>query len=187
FEDILAGHASEALRQTMAAQARDIFFSLLDSPVPIVAAVQGAAIGLGATIVSLCDLSIAFKDAKIADPHVAVGLVAGDGGVIGWAQSMGINRARRFLLTGESITAAKACDLGLIGEVVDQPEQVLPRALALAEHLASLPPMAVQGTRRAFATLIRQYGIAPFESGLAAEMDSMAHPDLIGQIAKLRR
>lgn len=187
FDEILEGHASADARDRMVSLARGVFHALLDSPVPIVAAVQGAAIGLGATIVSLCDLSVAFKDAKVADPHVVVGLVAGDGGVIGWAQSMGVNRARRFLLTGEALTAAKACELGLIGEVVDEPGQVLPRAMVLAEHVASLPPMAVRGTRRAFAELTRQYGLVPFESGLASEMESMAHPDVVDRVTKLRR
>jgi enoyl-CoA hydratase len=186
LEEILAGHASETVRQRMVTQARAVYYGLLDSAVPIVAAVQGAAIGLGATIVSLCDFSVAARDARIADPHVAVGLVAGDGGVIGWAQSMGLNRARRFLLTGEALSAGRACELGLIGEVVDDAAQVLPRAMAVAGQVASLPPLAVRGTRRAFAALTRQYGIAPFESGLAWEMESMAHPDTPERIGKLR-
>jgi enoyl-CoA hydratase len=184
--EILVGHSSEAVRQRMMSQARTVYYGLLDSPVPIVAAVQGAAIGLGATIVSMCDFSVAARDARIADPHVEVGLVAGDGGVIGWAQSMGVNRARRFLLTGDALSATRACELGLIGEVVDEPAQVLPRAIAIAEHIASLPPMAVRGTRRAFAALTRQYGVVPFEAGLAWEMESMAHPDTAERVGRFR-
>jgi enoyl-CoA hydratase len=186
LDEIVAGHSSEAVRQRMVSDARAVYYGLLDSPVPIVAAVQGAAVGLGATIVSLCDFSVAVRTAKISDPHVAVGLVAGDGGVIGWAQCMGINRARRFLLTGDSLSAVQACELGLIGEVVDDATEVLPRATALAEQIAALPPLAIRGTRRAFAALIRQFGVAPFEAGLAAEMESMAHPDTVERVTRLR-
>jgi enoyl-CoA hydratase len=186
LDEILSGNASEPVRQHMVTQARAVYYGLVDSPVPIVAAVQGAAIGLGATIVSLCDFSVAVRDARIADPHVAVGLVAGDGGVIGWAQGMGLNRARRFLLTGDALSAEQACELGLIGEVVDEGAQVLPRAMALAERLASLPPLAVRGTRRAFAALTRQYGVAPFEAGLAWEMESMAAAEVAERVARLR-
>jgi enoyl-CoA hydratase len=187
FDEILAGNGSAAVRERMVRDARRVFHGLVESRLPIVVAVQGAAVGLGATIVSLCDVSVAYAQAKISDPHVAVGIVAGDGGIVGWVQSMGMNRARRFLLTGDSLTAREAHAMGLITDLVDTPDEALPRALAIAERIASLPRLGVEGTRRAFALLTQQTALPSFEAGLALEMDSMAHPDVLSRIAQLRR
>lgn len=130
-----------------------IFERLAEMRVPVVTAVHGHAMGIGATLVALSDISVAWKDAKIADPHVQVGLVAGDGGVIGWSSTIGFNRAKRFLLTGEALTGAEAHALGLVTDLADTPDAVKVRARALAETIAALPPIAVQGTKRAFNAL----------------------------------
>jgi enoyl-CoA hydratase len=121
--------------------------------VPIITAVHGHAMGIGATLVALSDISVAWKDAKIADPHVQIGLVAGDGGVIGWSSAIGFNRAKRYLLTGEALTGAQAHALGLVTDLADTAEEAKAQARALAEKIAALPPIAVQGTKRAFNAL----------------------------------
>lgn len=113
--------------------------------------------------------------------------MAGDGGIIGWAQSIGMNRARRYLLTGEALTASDAHAMGLITDLVDTPEEALPRARALAARIAALPRLGVEGTRRSFASLGRPAVLAAFEAGLALEMESIAHPDVAAAIAALRR
>lgn len=94
--------------------AKRIVFALLDLDKPIVCRLNGHAVGLGATLALLCDVVFAADDAKIGDPHVAVGLVAGDGGAVIWPQLIGLARAKEYLLTGELLSASKAEQIGLI-------------------------------------------------------------------------
>jgi enoyl-CoA hydratase len=141
------------LRERSFNEGMEIFERLAAMRVPIVTAVHGHAVGIGATIVALSDISVAWKDAKIADPHVQVGLVAGDGGVIGWSSAIGFNRAKRYLLTGEALTGAQAYALGLVTDIADTQEEARAHARTLAERIASLSPKAVQGTKRAFNAL----------------------------------
>ena len=89
-------------------------FSLLDFPKPIIAKLNGHAVGLGATIALYCDVIFAAEHARIADPHVKVGLSAGDGGAIIWPQLIGFAKAREYLMTGEFIPAPRALEIGLI-------------------------------------------------------------------------
>lgn len=178
FELMLRLNASAELRERMRAEGLAIVERLLAIPYPVIAAVQGAAVGLGATLVGACDIQFAWREAKIADPHVALGLVAGDGGVLAWAQSVGVTRAKRYLLTGDSLTAEQAHAIGLITDLVDIPEDALPAAMALAQRFAKMPRAGVRGTKRAFARLSRElYGPA-FEQSLNAELESMAGDEL---------
>jgi enoyl-CoA hydratase len=92
-------------------EARRIVFRMLECDKPIIARVNGHAVGLGATIALLCDIIIAADDAKIGDPHVNAGLVAGDGGALIWPQLIGFARAKEYLFTGDLMTAAEAHQL----------------------------------------------------------------------------
>ena len=186
FDEIAAAGGSADLRRRMARDAASVFHGLIDISIPVIAAVQGAAVGLGATLVSLCDISVAYRNAKIADPHVVIGLTAGDGGIIGWTQAVGIQRAKRYLLTGDSLTAAEAHAMGLITDLVDTPEAALPAAMAIAQRVASLPRGGVAGTKRAFVRLTRQTGLIAFEAGLNAEMQDIAGPEVADAVAKLK-
>jgi enoyl-CoA hydratase len=111
-----------ALNQDPAASYRSIHAdrriqrSLLHLEKPLVARVHGPAVGLGCSIALYADLVIATPDAIFGDPHVSVGLVAGDGGALLWPQLIGFMRAKRYLLTGEQITGIVAAELGLITE-----------------------------------------------------------------------
>lgn len=129
-------------------RARRILMAMLDLDVPIIARVQGHAIGLGATLAVYSDIVIAVEDAKFADPHVQIGLTAGDGGAIIWPRLMGLARAKYFLLTGDRMTAAEAVEMGLIHKAV--PRAALDQEVdALAQKLAALPRAAVMTTKRA--------------------------------------
>ena len=132
FEEILEASRSPALRGRMTRDARDIFNGIVDLPIPVVAAVQGAAVGLGATIAGVSDIVVSWRGAKIADTHVVVGIAAGDGGIVAWSQSVGVNRAKRYLLTGDMITGEQAYQFGLVTELVETAEAVLPAARAIA-------------------------------------------------------
>src|ERR1700722_338422 len=102
--------------------AKRIVFTLLDLDKPIVCRLNGHAVGLGATLALLCDVIFAAETAKIGDPHVAIGLVAGDGGAAIWPQRIGFGSAKEYLLTGELLTAKHAQEIGLINHCVPTAE-----------------------------------------------------------------
>lgn len=103
-----------------AREGKQIIFSMLDCEKPIIAKVNGHATGLGATLALFCDVIFASDAAKIGDPHVSVGLVAGDGGAVIWPQLVGYARAKEFLMTGDLMTASEAERIGLINHAFQQ-------------------------------------------------------------------
>jgi enoyl-CoA hydratase len=135
------------LRVAIMTEAGTIVRSMTGCPLPIVAAVNGPAVGLGCSLASMSDLVVMEEDAYLADPHVALGLVAGDGGVLTWPLNMGLQRSKEFLLLGSRIPARQALDLGLANRVVGAGESV-PEAKKLAKRLAGLPPQSLHETRR---------------------------------------
>lgn len=156
-----------------------VLTDFLDLRLPLVSAVQGAAMGLGANIALASDVVVASTKASFADSHVVMGLVAGDGGAVIWPQAGGINRAKRHLLTGEPLSAADAYAAGMVTDLVDNPDELLSRARALARRIASLPPLAVQGTKRALNRILQQRAGEVFELSLALEMDTITSDDLL--------
>jgi len=174
------------LRERTQREGLSAFTSLLEMPVPIVAAIQGHAVGFGATIATACDVSVAWRGAKLGDPHVLVGLVAGDGGVLSWTAAAGYNRARRMLLTGESITAEAAYDFGLITDLVDSPEAALPQARRIAERIAALSPVAVRGTKRAFIAAAKARNGSALEVSLLEEIASLTSPELQAVLSAIK-
>jgi enoyl-CoA hydratase len=167
-----------AVRQRTRQEGYDSFTLLTEMHVPIVVAVQGHAIGFGATIATSCDVIVAWRGAKLGDPHVRVGLAAGDGGALSWSSAAGFNRARRLLLTGDTITAEQAYDFGLVTDLVDEPGLVLPEATRIAQQIAALPPVAVQGTKRAFNAIGKIRNAQALEVSMMAELESIASDDL---------
>ena len=135
--------------------------------------------GLGANIAFAADALVATRDAKFADSHVRVGLVAGDGGVVIWPAVTGFLRAKRHLLTGDAMTGEEAYAAGIVTDLVDSEDELVPTAMALAERIAALPPLAVQGTKQAFNRVIQQRAAEVLELSLAIEMDSMGSADLM--------
>lgn len=184
---IKEANADKSIRNILAREALDIINGILELPFPLICAAHGPAIGLGATILSLCDIVVASRDAKIADPHVVLGLVAGDGGIVGWAQSIGVNRAKRFLYTGDPITGEQAYEFGLVTDLVDEPGDVLPAAKAIAAKIASLPRGSVRGTKKSFGRLTQDVGSAVFELSLAYEMETLGEPEIIEAISKISK
>ncbi|HQV56871.1 MAG TPA: enoyl-CoA hydratase/isomerase family protein, partial [Ilumatobacteraceae bacterium] len=116
-------------------------------PQPMISMINGDAIGLGATMALFCDISYMAEHARLADPHVNAGLVAGDGGAILWPMLMGLNRGKEFLLTGDIMSAAEADRLGLVNHVL--PAAGLRDAVtAMAHRLAKGPQVAIQFNKR---------------------------------------
>lgn len=121
-------------------------FTMLDCPKPIIAKVNGAAAGLGATVALFCDIVFAASHAKIADPHVQVGYSAGDGGALIWPALMGYANARHYLFTGDPITGEEAEKMGLIYKAL--PADKLDQAVDdYAQRLANGASRAIQWTK----------------------------------------
>lgn len=145
-----------------------IVYSLLDCPKPVIAKVNGDAMGFGATIALLCDVVFAANGARFADPHVKVGLVAGDGGALIWPQLIGYGKARHYLLTGEAIEASEAEKFGLITFAI--PAVDLDDAVAkYAERLARGAQTAIRYTKIATNLGLKQLLTNVFEAGVAFE------------------
>ena len=119
-------------------EGRQIVDHLLELRKPIVSAVQGYAMGLGATIALLCDVVVAGRSTVFADTHVKMGIGAGDGGQVIWPLLMGVNRAKWFLMTGERVSGELLFEMGLVNFLVEDNE-IFDKALACADQLAAGP------------------------------------------------
>ncbi|MEM7768038.1 MAG: enoyl-CoA hydratase-related protein [Pseudomonadota bacterium] len=132
--------------RSIAWDAKRIVMSILEMEKPILCRMIGAAAGLGATIALLCDIIVADETAKIGDPHVKVGLVAGDGGALIWPQLIGYAKAKELLMTGDLLSAAEARDLGLINYAVPAGE-LDAKVGELVGKLQANPKWAVRWTK----------------------------------------
>jgi len=164
--------------------AKTMIWDLLDVEVPIIAALNGPAAGLGASIALLCDVIVAAEGVRIGDPHVKVGLVAGDGGAVIWPLAIGPALAKELLLTGDLITAERALQLGLINRVVGA-DELDATALDLARRIAANPPLAVRYTKSAVNKGIRERMETVFDYAAALELTTFLSADHIEALAAI--
>lgn len=149
-------------------EGKRLIHSMLDCPKPIVARVNGHAMGLGATLALFSDITVAATHAKIADPHVKVGFAAGDGGSVIWPQLIGYARAKEYLLTGEPITGEAAAKIGLINRAV--PLEDLDRAVEeFTSKFASGAGRAIQYTKLSINVGLKQLVATVMEASFAYE------------------
>jgi enoyl-CoA hydratase len=147
---------------------KQLIFAILDCPKPLIAKVNGAAIGLGATIALFCDVIFAASNVKIGDPHVRVGLVAGDGGAVIWPLLVGPARAKELLMTGRVLLAEEAERIGLINRVV--PAEDLDRTVdEFAEQLSKGALLAIQWTKLCVNAGLKQTAHAVMDASVAYE------------------
>jgi enoyl-CoA hydratase len=159
-----------------AVEGKRIVHGLLDMEKPVIARVNGHCIGLGCTLALLCDVVIAVDRAKIGDPHVRVGLVAGDGGAAIWPQLVGFARAKEYLMTGDLMPAAEAERIGLVNRVV--PDGGLDAAVyGLAERLSLAPQQAVRGTKVAVNAELKRIVHAVMAASIPLEQVSFLTAD----------
>ena len=115
--------------------------------VPVIAAINGAAIGAGFDICNMCDIRIAATTAKFSESFVNLGLIPGDGGAWFLQRVIGYQKASELTFTGKVINAVEAKEIGLVLDVVE-PEQLMPRVLQLANEIASKPNGSMRMTKR---------------------------------------
>lgn len=159
-----------------AADGKRIVFSILECEKPLICRLHGAAVGLGATLALLCDVVIAAEDVVIGDPHVKMGVVAGDGGALIWPELIACNRAKALLMTGELIRAAEAEAAGLINHVV--PLAALDaKVYGLAEQLAHGALMAIRWTKVVTNIPLRERAHQMMDASLAYETSTARTAD----------
>ena len=165
--------------------AKRIIYTLLDIDKPIVCRMNGHAVGLGATIALMCDVIFASEHAKIGDPHVGIGLVAGDGGAVIWAQRIGLARAKEYLFTGDLIKAEKAAEIGLINHCV--PADELDEAVdAFCQKLLGGAMEAIRATKVLTNMETKRIAHNVMEAGIALESLSVRSADHREGIAALK-
>lgn len=124
------------------AQAHDVVRRVVQHSKPVIAAVNGVAAGAGADLTWACDFRIAAEEARFVEAFINIGLMPDFGGTYFLPRLVGVARAKRMIMLGESIPAAKALEWGLVDQVVPQ-AQVMTAALELARQLAEKSPLAL--------------------------------------------
>jgi enoyl-CoA hydratase len=165
--------------------AKQLVWEFLDIEIPIVAAVNGPAVGLGASLALLCDIVFMAESAWISDPHVLVGVAAGDGGTALWPLAIGPALAKEFLLTGDRLSAAAAQRLGLVNRVVPDLE-LRDRAFEFAQRLAAGAPLAIQATKMCVNKWVKQAIAANFDTATAMELFTFQSEDHLEAVAALK-
>lgn len=165
------------LRRVSLATGKRLVLNMIQCRVPVVTAVNGPAVGLGCSLVSLSDVVFMSSKAHLADPHVVVGLVAADGGPITWPLHTSLLLAKEFAFTGDRITAERAREIGLVNHVVE-PDEVFDRAMACAQRVAGLPQYAVETTKRVMNIHMERAVLATIDFALAGEYESFGTDDV---------
>jgi len=149
-------------------EAKRIVYAMLDCEIPIVGRINGDAVGLGATLALLCDITVMNETARIGDPHVKVGLNAADGGGFLWPQMIGYGRARELLLTGDLLSAKEAVQLGAIGHALPESEMDA-KVDAVVGKLRHGATKAIRWTKAGYTIPLRQLAHGHMDAGTAYE------------------
>ncbi|MGB3440715.1 MAG: enoyl-CoA hydratase/isomerase family protein [Actinophytocola sp.] len=157
-------------------EAQRIVETLLALDKPVIAAVNGDAIGLGAILATLADVAFVARSAHLGDRHVLGGVTAGNGSAALWPVLVGLNRAKYLVLNGEVLTAEQAADVGLVHEVVADGDS-LAAATTLAARWSALPPYALQSTKSVLNRHLKAAAREALGYGLALEEQALAGPE----------
>jgi enoyl-CoA hydratase len=175
-----------ALRDAIMTEAGEIVRAMTSVRVPIIAAVNGPAVGLGCSLAAMSDLVIVEEQAYFADPHVALGLVAADGGGLTWPLLTSLLRAKEFILLGDRLPALDAVQIGLANRVVPRGTAV-EAALEVAERMAKLPPQALRESKALLNKAVRASVESWLAGALAAESASFDEPAFQANLERMLR
>jgi enoyl-CoA hydratase len=159
------------LRAQTIDEGRSMVTGMVRCPLPVIAAVNGPAVGLGCSLALLSDLVLMADTSFLADPHLRMGLVPGDGGMV-WPALTGLSRAKEYLFLGERISAQKAVELGLASRAVAA-DQLMAEAMSLAARLAKVPTAALRHTKRALNAYLEAQLPGAFDLAFDGELESM--------------
>jgi enoyl-CoA hydratase len=173
-----------ALRAQTIDEGRAMVTGLVQCPLPVIAAVNGPAVGLGCSLALLSDLVLMADTSFLADPHLRMALVPGDGGMV-WPALTGLSRAKEYLFLGERISPQLAVELGLASRVIAA-DELMSEAVRLAKRLAKLPPAALQQTKRALNAYLEAQLPHAFERAFTGELESMHSPEHRHAVAAAR-
>lgn len=171
------------LRRDVIAEGRELVRNMIRCRIPVVAAVNGPAVGLGCSVIALSDVVYMAESAYLADPHVAVGLVAADGGPLAWPLHTSLLLAKEYAFTGDRISASRAREIGLANHVCPDGE-VFAAALAAAHKIAALPRQAVEATKRVLNLHLEHAVLSTIDFAMAAETESFDTPELQNNVAR---
>ena len=169
------------LRAKSIAHGRDLVLGLARGRVPVIAAVNGPAVGLGCSLVALSDIVYIAEDAYLADPHAQIGLVAADGGPLTWPLHTSMLWAKEYALTGARIPAARAVEMGLANHVVADP---LTEALACAKKIAGMPRRAIESTKRLLNMQLEKNVLTTLDYATTAEELTLGSAEFRVTVAK---
>lgn len=170
-DEPMGGHYLNRLNE-----ARLIVDNWLDCEKPTICAVNGYALGLGATVALLSDVVYIGRSGVLGDTHVNMGIGAGDGGGVIWPMLVGPARAKYFLMTGEHIRAEQAKELGLVQDVCED-DELMSTAIALAERLSNGPLAAISASKVPINKWIKHVSNLVLPLSLSMEETTMSGPD----------
>ena len=185
-ETMLAANADLQVMLAQIDEGRRLFRAFADFTKPLIAALHGHVFGVATSLVLTADAVVSAPGVKIADPHVHMGLVAGDGGCVTWPASLPLVRAKRHLLWGEPLLAEDAYRLGLVTDLAEDADAVGPLAVELASQVAALPPVAVQLTKRALNKVLGSRIDDVFDTAFYLEAISISTADLREAVAAFK-
>jgi enoyl-CoA hydratase len=188
-------HLLKTAGDPMAAKAtldnsRRFITAMIDLPIPAIAAVNGAAVGFGATLAALCDIVLMAEEAYFAEPHVNVGLILGDGISVTWPFYVSLLKAKEFILTSDRIPAADAVQCGLANRTC-RGEDLMSEALGLAHRIAAQPASAVRGSKQVLNLYLKAVLDSVLEPMLSRQFEQTSGPDhgriIQGMVDRQRR
>jgi enoyl-CoA hydratase len=174
----------EEMRAETMEEGRAIITGMVRCRLPVIAAVNGPAVGLGCSLALLSDIVLMAEGSFLADPHLRMGLVPGDGGMV-FPALVGLSRAKEFLFLGGKIPADEAVRLGLASRTT-APHELLDEAMRLAARLADVPAAALQATKRGLNAYLEVHLDRAFDVALQGELASMGSEEHRQAVAAAR-
>jgi enoyl-CoA hydratase len=184
--DLAEPSSAEAFERSFA----EVLTAIADHPVPVVARIQGAALGAGCQIAVACDLAVAATDARIGIPSAKLGIVIGFENIQRLVLAVGPARASHILFTGRPVDGTTAAAWSLVNEAVE-PERLEERSNELTREIAEAAPLSVRGSKLALGVVRRRLAAAPGDDDDLAEVNAavagaFASEDLREGIASFR-